>query len=178
MDRGWLAEWRNAVQEAIEGVLVDFEDRYGYPPGDNQITDPDPPGVSRLMAACPGVPQDLLTLYANVGAVSLGDIGNGLWVRDAHEVARSYAAGDVRRVTGRHEADVIVFASDGGGTLYAMALPSGSPIYRLPPDGIMLGVYESDSVRFEAVADNLAGFLDQARLAVLRFAPDGTVTDI
>jgi hypothetical protein len=56
-----------------------------------------------------------------------------------------------------------VFGSDGGGTLYAAQAGSASPVYRLPPGDVVDGVYTSSDVRFDAVADNMTGFLDALR---------------
>jgi len=161
-------EWRTAVQAAVDRIMAGFEERYGYPPGSNRIGAPD--GRSH-----PGLPADLLRLYTVVGYVSLPDVGNGLFVHGAAQVAQAYANGEVRRGTGRHEADVIVFGSDGGGTRYALASPTGAPVYRLPPGVIIDGVYESDDPGFSIIAADLAGFLGRLLHAVEQFAETGEV---
>src|SRR4051794_37083867 len=98
--------WRNAVDAAVNSVMVGFKATYGYPPGDNVIEDADRLGASRLVDAGAATPADLLTLYAAVGAVSLPDIGNGLFLHSPQHVAYSYATHEPRRVTGRYRADV------------------------------------------------------------------------
>jgi hypothetical protein len=73
---------------------------------------------------------------------------------------------------------VVVFASDGGGTLYALASPTGRPVYRLPAGSLVGGVYESANPRFDIVAADLAGFLGNVRRAVERFAATGDIIDL
>lgn len=178
MDGGWLAEWRRTVQGCVESVAAGFEDRHGYQPGVNAIENPDEQAYVRLATDCSDVPPDLVTMFRAFGAVNLPDIGNGIFVHDAGTVADHNQAGELRRVTRRHTADVLVFASDGGGTMYALGLPDGSPVYRLPADLVVQGLYESDQAGFDVVAADLAGFLDQVREAVERFASTGEVTHL
>jgi hypothetical protein len=73
---------------------------------------------------------------------------------------------------------VIVFVSDGGGILYALASPTGSPVYRLPPGQVIGGVYDSDDPGFSIVSDDLAGFLGRFLQAVERFAATGDIVDL
>ena len=70
--------------------------------------------------------------------------------------------------------DVVVFASDGGGTQYALATPAGSPVYRLPPDLVLDGVYTSEDPRFDMAAPDLSTFLDRLLQAVKTFAASST----
>jgi hypothetical protein len=131
MDLDELRAWRIAVEDAVGCVVAGFEGRYGYPPGRNLVEDPDEVDTARLAALGPSIPVDLMQFYATVGGVSLPDVGNGMFVQHPGLVADAYTAHELRHVTGRHEADVIVFGNDGGGTLYALASPTGSPVYRL-----------------------------------------------
>jgi hypothetical protein len=178
MDLGELIAWRTTVEDAVGSVMAGFADRYGYPPGRNVVEDPDAVNAARLSAIGTAIPEDLSQFYATVGAVSLPDVGNGLFVHDAGLVADTYNVQKLRHVTGRHHAEVVVFASDGGGTQFALASPAGSPVYRLPPDEVVAGVYESDSPRFDVVTTDLAGFLARLLHYVERFAVTGEVVDL
>jgi hypothetical protein len=178
MDLGQLAAWRSAVQDAVDSVVAGFENGYGYPPQGNVVEDPDERGVARLAAAGSAIPEDLLNLYATVGAMHLPDVGNGLFVHSAALVADAYESLELWRIDGRHHTEVIVFASDGGGTRYALASPTGSPVYRLPAGRVLGGVYDSDDPRFDIVAADLAGFLGGFRHAVEQFAATGRSVDL
>lgn len=178
MDLGQLAAWRKAVQDAVDSILAGFEDRYGFPPGGNVVADPDELGCARLAATGSAIPADLLILYATVGAVNLPDVGNGLFLHSAALVTNAYETRELWRIAGRHQADVIVFASDGSGTLYALASPTGSPVYRLPAGLVIGGIYDSDDPQFDIVAVDLAGFLGRLRQAVEQFAASGHIVDL
>jgi hypothetical protein len=178
MDPAALITWRTAVAETVGSVMAGFEERYGYPPGRNLVEGPDDLGAGRLGAVGSSVPRDLLQLYGTLGAVSLPDIGNGLFLHHAGLVADAYEAQELRHVTGRYQDDVIVFGSDGGGTVYALASPGGSPVYRMPAGSVVGGVYESDSPGFRIVATDLAGFLALVRRAVELFAATGKVPSL
>lgn len=173
-----LTAWRAAIERTVSSVVSRFEDQYGYPPGDNDVGDPDELNAARLAAIGPAIPRDLLDLYAAIGAVDLPDMGNGLFVHGPGLVGDAYHAHELRRVTGRYHADVIVFASDGGGTLYGLVSPRGSPVYRLPAGRVVNGVYESNDLSFDVVAPTLAGFLDRFLDAVERFAATGEIVDV
>ncbi|MEU6023830.1 hypothetical protein [Micromonospora sp. NPDC047134] len=157
--------WREDLREAVASAVLDFEDRYGYPPGENVVREPDP-----IAAVRPAIPDDLVDLYATVGAVDLPDIGNGFFLHTASDVAHTHESRDLRHVRGRHVADVVVFASDGGGTQYALATPAGSPVYRLPPSLVLDGIYTSEDPRFDVAAPDLPTFLDRLLHAVQTFA--------
>jgi hypothetical protein len=93
-------------------------------------------------------------------------------------VADAYTAHELRHVTGRHQADVVVFASDGGGTLFALASPTGSPVYRLPPGKVIAGIYETNDPDFNVVATDLGSFLARLGHAVQSFAETGAIIDL
>ncbi|MBQ0897722.1 hypothetical protein KBX37_32520 [Micromonospora sp. U56] len=174
MDSDRLETWRDDLRKSVASAVVDFEVHYGYPPGENAVREPDTTAAARLAAARPVIPGDLLDLYATVAAVDLPDIGNGFFLHAASDVADGHESRDLWRVRGRHDADVVVFASDGGGTQYGLATPAGSPVYRLPPDLVLGGIYTSESPRFDVAAPDLSTFLDHLLQAVKTFAASGT----
>jgi len=178
MDVDELKAWRTATEHAAAAVVAEFEDTYGFPPGDNVVEDPDKGGAARLAAIGAEIPVDLVQLYTVIGGVSLPDVGNGIFVHDPGLVADAYTAQQLRHVTGRHQADVVVFASDGGGTLFALASPTGSPVYRLPAGKVIAGTYETNDPDFDIVATDLAGFLARLRHAAQSFAETGAIIDL
>ena len=148
LDTAWLGAWRRDVEAAAAALMVDFQRRFGYPPGENVISDADPSAARRLASASAPLAQ----LYEHVGAVSLPDVGNGHFVHPASLVLDQITT-----------ADLVVFASDGGGILYATA--RDGTVHR--------SVAASPDADFEPVATDLRNFLDQLRTAVLRFVETG-----
>ncbi|MFG2058357.1 hypothetical protein ACGFI9_30475 [Micromonospora sp. NPDC048930] len=173
MDLDGLRVWREDLRHAAASALLGFETRYGYPPGENGISPPDPAGTARL-AAVDTIPQDLLLLYRAVGGIDLPDVGNGFFLHTASHIARFHESRQLRHVRGGHHADVLVFASDGGGTQYALDTPTGVPVYRLPPAAVIDGTYTSDDPQFGPAAPDLATFLGGLLNAVEAFAASGT----
>lgn len=53
MDLNRLRNWREDLRHAAASALLDFETRYGYPPGENSISPPGPAGSARLAALDP-----------------------------------------------------------------------------------------------------------------------------
>ncbi|MEH0826001.1 MULTISPECIES: hypothetical protein [unclassified Micromonospora] len=174
MDSDRLVIWREDLRKAVASAVLDFEDRYGYPPGGNAVSEPDTTATALIAAVRPAIPTALVSLYAAVGAVDLPDIGNGFFLHTASHVTQAHEARDLWHVRGRHDADVVVFASDGGGTQYALATPAGSPVYRLPPDLVLDGIYTSEDPRFDVAAPDLSTFLDRLLQAVKTFAASST----
>jgi hypothetical protein len=132
LDRANLLAWRRSIEEAVRAMTPSFLDRHRYPMGTNVINDPDEEGSAALEACGPSIPIALLRFYTVIGEVSLPDVGKGWFVASAANVARAHEINDLRRVTGRHSADVVAFGSDGGGTRYALASPPDTAVYRLP----------------------------------------------
>ncbi|MCZ7428575.1 hypothetical protein O7607_22800 [Micromonospora sp. WMMA1949] len=154
-------------------MLPGFEVRFGYPPDRHTIGGP--AGEEELASlAGTRLPGDLLVWYRHVREVGLPDIGNGYFIHEPGLVAPR----EVTSIRGRFTADVVVFASDGGGNLSAVGAVTGSPVYRLPAGEIVSGVYRSDDPRFDVVAVNLIGFLDRLRDAVEVFAATGAAGDL
>ncbi|MFJ8834451.1 hypothetical protein [Micromonospora aurantiaca] len=174
MDPDQLRTWREDLRKGVASAVLDFEDRYGYPPDENVVSEPDTIAAARLAAVRPAIPADLVDVYAAVGAVDLPDIGNGFFLHTASDVAHIHESRNLWHVRGRHDADVVVFASDGGGTQYALATPAGSPVYRLPPGLVLDGVYTSEDPRFDMAAPDLSTFLDRLLQAVKTFAASST----
>ncbi|MGW0215810.1 hypothetical protein ACWDXH_15600 [Micromonospora chokoriensis] len=173
IDATYIQRWREDVSACLARLLPGFEARFGYPPGRHTIGGPaGEEEVASMANTCP--PGDLLAWYREVREVCLPDVGNGFFVHDPGLVARR----EVTAVRGRCAEEVVVFASDGGGTLFAMEAVSGSPVYRLPAGEVVAGVYRSDNQRFDVVADDLAGFLDRQRDAVEEFVATGTAVDL
>ncbi|MEV0430554.1 hypothetical protein [Micromonospora sp. NPDC050495] len=168
MDEAYIRRWREDVAACLDLLLPGFDVRFGYPPGRHTIGGP--AGEEELASlAGTRLPGDLLEWYGHVREVSLPDIGNGYFLHEPGLVARR----EVTAARGRFTADVVVFASDGGGTLFAVDALTGSPVYRLPAGEIVAGVYRSDDPRFDVVAENLTGFLDRLRDTVEVFATMG-----
>ncbi|TYC20177.1 hypothetical protein [Micromonospora sp. MP36] len=173
MDAAYVRRWREDVNACLDRLLPGFEVCCGYPADRHTVGGP---AREEELASLVGMhpPDDLLVWYGQVRDVNLPDIGNGYFLHEPGLVARR----DVTSVRGRFTADVVVFASDGGGTLFAVEAVTGSPVYRLPVGEIAAGVYRSEDPRFDVVAENLAGFLDRLRDAVGLFATTGTVCDL
>lgn len=173
MDVAYIRRWREDVTACRDRLLPGFEVRFGYPPGRHTIGGP---AAEEELASLAGtrLSGDLRLWYGQVREVSLPDIGNGYFIHDPGLVARR----EVTSIRGRFTADVVVFASDGGGTLFAVGAVTGSPVYRLPAGEIVAGVYRSDDPRFDVVATNLTEFLDRIRDTVEVFAATGAPGDL
>ncbi|MFF5226038.1 hypothetical protein [Dactylosporangium sp. NPDC000521] len=77
------------------------------------------------------------------------------------------------------EVDVVVFGSDGGGTLYAVAAGATGTVFRLLECSYLAGVYEGDATfGVTVVAESLDEFLDRLLNAVTAFAVDGSIADL
>ncbi|GAA2475166.1 hypothetical protein [Winogradskya humida] len=140
MDPQWLAAWRDDLDSRLQPFFAGFERIHGYPPGDN-----------RIVAATSGevdatVPHSLIDFYRVIEEVSLPDVGNGYWI---HPADHDFSGG--------------VFASDGGGILFAVR--ADGTVWRS-------GTASRDG-EFEPVAEDLKDFLDQLRRAVIRFIETG-----
>ncbi|RFS82098.1 hypothetical protein D0T12_28020 [Actinomadura spongiicola] len=154
-----LTSWRAEIERMLGPFLTGFEDSLGYPPGDNHIREPDlhVVGSPRLRE----LPPALAAFYQVIGEVVLPDIGNGHFVHAAEDVLdqlREEGAVDVCDGVG-----AVVFASNGGGVLYAIDSTGA----------ILRSHAASRDSAFEPVATDLADYLHQLLGVVAEFVRTG-----
>ncbi len=177
MDRGWLAEWRVSVTAEVAGLLETFQSRFGFEPGMNQLGPPAAEqALASLQAIVPRPAADLIDFYRWIGQVSLPDVGNGYFIHPADLVTRQAADGEPRRIGPPHELDVLVFGSDGGGTLYAVPAAKPGPVYRLRECSIKDGIALAGDV--QVIAADFRTFLQRLEIAVEIFAATGHLADL
>ncbi|MFE2552916.1 hypothetical protein ACFXGI_30830 [Streptomyces sp. NPDC059355] len=161
LDAAWVKAWAADLTAQVDAVLAAFDTYYPFPPGQNEVV-PAAPGRDGSRAH-PGLPDDLLTFYGVIDEVVLSDIGNAFFIHPS-----GGALGDRVELDAAGDAvgDGFVFASDGGGILYA-AGADGS-VYRSRTASADSG--------FDLVADGLRGFLERLGNAVVEFAATRTPT--
>ncbi|MEV0254388.1 hypothetical protein AB0H82_08965 [Streptomyces sp. NPDC050732] len=156
----WIEGWVSRMEGYATSFTEQFERKFGYPPDENFVAraaEPSP-ALDELSAA-EGVPQDLVAFYQKVAEVSLPDLESGFFI---HPVGHTLSGmrGDLpTRIMGSREDSVIVFGSDGGGSLYALSGTDGSTVYRLPPSRVEGGVYSEGTAPCEIMASTLADHL-------------------
>jgi hypothetical protein len=154
LDQDWLASWSNEINQALKPFLATFEATYGYPPGDNLIR-------TAEASHHPNLAHPLDDLYEAIHELSLPDIGNGYFIHPADHVFGDLE--DQGPVGLADSGSGTVFASDGGGILYAIT--GNGTIHRSHA--------ASRDSGFDLIANNLGDFLTQLRRAVITFIHTG-----
>jgi hypothetical protein len=123
-------------------VLPTFQARMGYPPGENRVGPPiTAAGLAAIEESLPPISGDLQAFCGIVGEVSLPDIGNGWFV-----LSPLYPG----RIGPPYNMDVAQFASDGGGTVYAVPVGRSGPVLRLREVAQVADVYDGGRVHVSA----------------------------
>jgi hypothetical protein len=157
LDPRWVRTWAADITAHLQSVLSTFDAYYPFPPGENEVILAGP-GPGPLEAVRP---PDLVTFYEVIQEVSMSDIGNGIFIHPPGLVIAHLADGPVLLADGNTGT---IFASDGGGILYA--IDPGGRVHRSHSASS-----ESD---FAPVATDLRGFLGQVLDAVAHFVASGT----
>jgi hypothetical protein len=159
------------MSRLIDSFIQAFEGQFGYPPdehyvrtptpGDNEAADRDDP------ARVSTIPSDLREFYSTIAEVSLPDLDSGYFIHPLTATLDSDGHFP-RKVTGAVEDSIVVFGSDGGGSLLAVGAHRGD-VYRL--SGAQVGSeYDVAASGFEVAAPSLGAYLrylhDRMRLAV------------
>lgn len=149
------ARWTTSMDELAGRLVAGFAERRGYPPGRNEVRPAGaPPAGLELL------PPPLAEFYRHVEEVSLPDFHNAFFIPDARWTVGGRDGTLVVRIEGQFTSDVVTFAADGGGTHFALGLPEGAPVYRLPPGAVdRRGVYDDWDSRVSVVAQTLPEFL-------------------
>jgi len=136
------------LHHVIDQHLAGFEDRYGYPPGDHHVTPAtDTAGIDALKQEFgESLPTSVARLFGTVTEVSLPDLWNGYFIGPASWSIGLHQAAEPRAVAMDDAiVEVLIIGSDGGGSLYALALDGTEAVFSLPPAGIERGVWTRPS---------------------------------
>lgn len=168
LDSEWLCQWRDDTTDAVAAAMSTFEARMGYPPGDNRVAVALSAGrLAEIDEKLPRLHRDLVLLARVLGETRLPDIGNGWYL-----LSPMYQA----RVSAPYDVDIVLFASDGGGTNYAVPVGEAGPVLRLREVAEVAGVY--DGHRVDVTQRDLRSFMAGLRDAVRLFAHNGGIADL
>ncbi|MFE4547953.1 SMI1/KNR4 family protein [Streptomyces sp. NPDC056785] len=152
----WLRAWWEEADAALAKLMESFAATHGFPPGQNVVslaTDESHQATEALVDLTP-IPSDLITLYWVISEASLPDLDVGYFIHSLTTVAGHFQEYGSPGIDG--EPIVLVFASDGGGNLFA--IDDSGRIWR----STMASWFDD----FEVVAASLQEFLERlSRLA-------------
>lgn len=121
LEAEWIRGWCEQAVTALTQWVESFEARHGFPPGSHVVTraaDESHKATDELVELTP-IPSDLTTMYWVICEVSLPDVDSGYFVHTASRVASHFREYGPINIGGEEPA--VVFASDGGGHLFALA---------------------------------------------------------
>ncbi|MFI6693502.1 hypothetical protein ACIBLA_17405 [Streptomyces sp. NPDC050433] len=121
LDSEWVRGWCEQTSAELRAVMSSFLETHGFPPGENAVvlaTDASSKATDALVDLTP-IPSDLTTLYWVICEVSMPDVEHGYFIHSASTVAEHFR--EYGSVQIDDESLAIVFASDGGGRLFAVA---------------------------------------------------------
>ncbi|MGW3399378.1 hypothetical protein [Streptomyces hydrogenans] len=146
-----VRSWREQADAAMAKLMQSFLSTHGFPPGLNAVmlaSDDSHRATVALVDLTP-IPSDLTTLYWVISEASLPDVGNGYFIHSPATVAEHFREYGPAPIDG--ESIALVFASDGGGRLFAIG-DSGQ---------VWMSTTASWSDDFEVAASSLQEFLEQ-----------------
>ncbi|TXS08070.1 MULTISPECIES: hypothetical protein [Streptomyces] len=121
LDAEWLHGWCEQAAASLAKFMQSFQARHGFEPGTNVVvlaSEASHQATETLVELTP-IPSDLTTMYWVIDEVSLPDVENGYFVHPASLVAEHFREYGAVQIDGEEPA--MVFASDGGGHLFALA---------------------------------------------------------
>ncbi|WP_371582122.1 hypothetical protein [Streptomyces sp. NBC_01314] len=120
LDAEWVRSWWEQADAALTKLMQSFLPTHGFPPGHNAVmlaTDDSHAATSALVDLTP-IPSDLTTLYCVISEASLPDVDSGYFIHSPTSVAEHFREYGPAPIDGEWIAPV--FASDGGGHLFAI----------------------------------------------------------
>lgn len=150
LDADWVRAWRDRANTALFDLTQSFLPKHGFPPGHNAVTPAtdDSHRATDALADLAPIPSDLTTFYSVVSEAALPDVDNGYFVHPPTMVAEQFRENGSASINGEWSA--LVFASDGGGCLFAIG-DSGQ---------VWKSATASWSSDFDLVAADLQEFLE------------------
>jgi len=174
-----LDAWSDRVRRSTEQVLERFEERYGYPPGVNEVVTGTRQGGSQMsleLGHDAQVPPSIIEFFNAIEQVSLPDIWNGYFIGPATRIAAAHAEKYPRWLEhGGRLVEILVIGSDGGGALYVVGVDEDSPVFRIEEAAIESGVLRPATERqVERLAANFSAFLELFAGRLEFYASGGT----
>ncbi|MDH6120254.1 hypothetical protein ABH930_006216 [Kitasatospora sp. GAS204A] len=117
----WVRAWCEQANVALTELMRSFEARHGFPTDRNAVslaTEASSKATDALVDLTP-IPSDLTTMYWVIDEVSLPDVDIGYFIHPPSMVAGHFREYGSIQIDGEEPA--LVFASDGGGHLFALA---------------------------------------------------------
>lgn len=178
-----VVDWARRVAESVNRLLSDFEDRFGYAPDTNEIVPRVADRGSELHFDArdrPPIPTAVGQFFAVIDEVALPDVWNGYFFGSAQRVSEGYERGKPRWLArGDEQIEIAIVGSDGGGTLYAVALGATGPVYRIEEaftDNVVVRTLGEGQTR--VLAPDFASFLELFAEQLETFATRGTPPQI
>ncbi|MEU1229696.1 hypothetical protein [Streptomyces sp. NPDC005828] len=150
LDAEWVRSWWEQADAALTKLMRSFLPTHGFPPGRNAVmlaTDDSHAATSALVDLTP-IPSDLTTLYCVISEASLPDVDSGYFIHSPATVAEHFREYGPAPIDGEWIAPV--FASDGGGYLFAIG--GGGQVWKSST-----AAFDD----FDLVAASLQEFLEQ-----------------
>lgn len=151
LDAEWVRAWQEDADAALRKLMQSFLATHGFPAGENAVTlatDDSHQATSALVDLTP-IPSDLTTLYWVISEASLPDVDSGYFIHSPATVAGHLREYGPPAIDGEWIA--LVFASDGGGQLFAIG--DSGQVWRSTAASWFDG--------FEVAAASLQDFLEQ-----------------
>lgn len=120
LDADWVRSWREHADAALTTLMLSCLPTHHFPPGHNAVmlaTDDSHKATDTLVDLTP-IPSDLTTLYWVISEASLPDVDNGYFIHSPSTVSEHFREYGPAPIGG--ESFALVFASDGGGHLFAI----------------------------------------------------------
>lgn len=160
--RQWRDEMRQAIARYMPRIQAVFSKSFQLEL--DTVTDEiDSAALRKAEETEPPLPRTLLELYASIGEASLEHLHNAYFIRPLAWVLESLHRSDIPAWAPEVAAErLAVFASDGGGRLFAVGYDSEA-VFRLPVGGVANQVYDRsiDAIGPGEVAADLPDFLAQ-----------------
>ena len=121
LDAEWVRRWCEQADTALAELMQSFQVRHGFAPGRNVVvlSAAESRKATDALVELTPIPSDLTTMYWVIDEVSLPDVDCGYFIHPASTAAGHFREYGAVQIDGEEPA--LVFASDGGGHLFALA---------------------------------------------------------
>jgi len=163
----WLAHLQRLIADMQTLAL-------GYPVGAHTVSPPAAKAMLAQFVQKTGLASThpLVTFYSHCNGIDLPDVHNGYFIHNVELILHGLETGIPTRLATNLATTIVVFASDGGGSLFAIRTQAPTEVLYLPLGAVHDAIFDDARTPTTILAPDFCAFLRRLEADINAFLAD------